>query len=145
MTEILTTDAILTPGGVAPWYGQRASSFQCPSIEAGALSTLEAAFSQRSFLLILASDFPAWIRVYETAAARIADISRPLGVPIQNGMGLVAEVSTSVARLAVKQSPILLFDNGDAPRQRRIYLSVLNRDSVARAPLITITHLPLED
>ena len=145
MTEILTTDAIQVPGGVAPWYGIRSMQFQVGPLDPEERVEGWFTFPRLAQILRVGSTHPAWIRLYATAQARTDDAARVCGVGLQNGRGLMTEVRTSAARPSISQSPILLFDNGDDPRINRLYVAIVNKDSVPRTPTITLIHLPLEE
>ena len=144
MTEILTTDSIQVPGGVAPWFGLLGTIFQATDLVPGELVQGEITFPKMSMLLKIGASFPTWIRIYQTDQARQEDLDRVFGVGKANGHGLMAEVATSAARPLWAQSPIMTFDNDDSPRINKLYFTLMNRDSVNRSPEITIIHLPLE-
>ena len=145
MAEILTSDAIQVPGGVAPWYGMRYISFQVGPLAPGERAAGYFTFPRLAQILKVGSTFPAWVRCYATDQAMDDDADRVCGVALPNGRGLMTEVRTSLTRPTISQSPIMLFDNGDDPRINRLYVAVVNKDSVSRSPTITLVHLPLEE
>ena len=96
-------------------------------------------------LLSISTDYPAWVRVYSTNAARIADSFRPITTDAIAGRGLQAEVITAPGLLFIPTSPSPVLCNLDDPATDVLYLSIRNLDAVSRAITATFTHLKLED
>ena len=96
-------------------------------------------------LLSISTDYPAWVRVYSTNAARIADSLRPITTDAVAGTGLQAEVITTTSLLFIPTSPSPVLCNLDDPATDVLYLAIRNLDSVSRAVTVQFTHLKLED
>ena len=96
-------------------------------------------------LLSIATNYPAWVRVYSTNAARIADSLRPITTDAVAGTGLQAEVITTTSLLFIPTSPSPVLCNLDDPATDVLYLAIRNLDSVSRAVTVQFTHLKLED
>lgn len=98
-------------------------------------------------LLKITTNYPAWVRVYGTAAARTADSSRLITEDYAPGSGCYADVSTpdpATGSYVINLSPVPVFVNSDATPADTAYLSIKNLDSVARAITTDILYLPLE-
>lgn len=102
------------------------------------------ALKKTSDLLVIATNYPAWVRVYGTAAQRTADASRSITVDPAPGAGVFADVATTSAVPSIHMSPVPIFVNGDTPAVDVSYLAITNNNSVALAITCTITYLPME-
>ena len=115
------------------------------TLAASATENASIALSRTTELLVIATDYPAWVRVYSTAAARTADATRDITQDIEAGKGLQAEVITRTGALSIPMSPAPVVCNLDTPATTTLYLAITNLDTVARAITATFTHLKLED
>lgn len=114
------------------------------SIAAGATSNVTIDLSKSTTILKIATDYPAWVRIYVTAAARTADSARPSTSYPVAGAGVVADTITTASSLGVWQDPTSVFANNDSPVTATAYVLITNQDTVSRAITLTVTHLPLE-
>lgn len=114
------------------------------ALAAGATASVNVSLAKTSDILNLATNYPAWVRVYSTAAARTADASRPITQDPVPGAGVVLEVLTSSLQLSIPMSPVPSFANGDGTPGPTAYLSITNMDTVSRSITATLTHLPQE-
>lgn len=94
-------------------------------------------------LQAIQTDYPALVRVYETAAARAADAGRgfttdPTTDPTLQTV-IVFEGETSPTELAFTLEHPVTATNGDTPRSQTAYIRIYNMDSVSRAITLTIT------
>lgn len=108
-----------------------------------ATETGTVALKKTSDILKIVTNYPAWIRLYGTAAQRTADASRLITQDPAPGAGVFLDASTS-SSLDLVMSPIPTFSNGDGTPADVGYLSVKNLDSTSRVITVTITYLPQE-
>lgn len=91
---------------------------------------------------------PARVRLYQTAAARDADLARPESVPPTPGTqhGVIADfyLDGTIAPLTWIVNPGVLGNNGDGSPSTTIYYNVTNADVTSRSVVITLTYVPLE-
>lgn len=114
------------------------------SLAANASEDFTLAITKMANILKVTADYPCWVRLYGTAAARTADASRLITADPATGIGLYGEwVSTSGA-LSVTCSPIPCFQNSDTTPANTAYLTVKNLDSTARAIPVGVTFVGLE-
>ncbi len=137
-------DGIQGPPGVSAFTRQTASYTTAVLAPGATESTGSVALRKVSDLLTLATDYPAWVRVYGTAAQRTADASRLITADPAPGAGVFADVATTAAKPSIPMSPVPVFVNGDSPVADTGYLAITNRDTVARAITLTLTYLPQE-
>ena len=95
-------------------------------------------------VLGIQTNYPAWIRLYSSDAARTADASRLSTVYPASGAGIVLDAITSAGALSIWLDPKSTLANHDSPVTATGYLSIKNLDSVARSITLTVTYLPLE-
>lgn len=89
------------------------------------------------------TNYPALIRVYETAAERAADAGRgfttdPTTDPTLQTV-IVFEGETDATTLSFNLEHPVTGTNGDGPRNQNAYIRVYNMDSVSRAITLTVT------
>jgi ethanolamine utilization protein EutA (predicted chaperonin) len=85
----------------------------------------------------------AWVRIYTSEAARIADASRSEGVDPAPGSGVIAEVITTGAE-TVLISPSTIGFNDESPVTTNIPVRVTNKSGSTAAITVTLTLLQLE-
>jgi hypothetical protein len=95
-------------------------------------------------ILGIQTDYAARVRLYATAAARTADLSRAIGAPPDEGLGLVCEVITTAEVLSVPLSPAAPFANLEDPPAATLPMTVTNLSGSERAINVAVTALPLE-
>lgn len=113
------------------------------TLAAGAYETLPITLAEATDILTVATDYPAEVRLYNTAAARTADLSRLTITPPLAGNGLVCQNTTAAGALSINQDPVETFANHDGTISTTGYLTVWNRDTVSRVITVTIGHYPL--
>jgi hypothetical protein len=124
-------------------FARATATLTTGTLATGASENGTAALCKVSDILFIATDYPAWVRLYGTSAQRAADASRPITEDPAPGAGVFADVSTTDS-LSIAMSPVTVFVNGDGVPADVGYLSVKNLDSVDRAITVTITYLPQE-
>ncbi len=92
----------------------------------------------------ISTDYPAYVVLYNTDAARTADDPRLYSIDPTPGKGIMAEVLTSVEFPSIALSPVPVFVNDDATPADTAYLMVQNYDEVPRAITVTITYTQRE-
>lgn len=100
--------------------------------------TLTAPLGESGTILNIATDVPARVRIYHTAAARTADAARPLTTDGTSGKGLLAEVATGSALLSIPLSPPADYWNGDESGEV-VYLAVASYYDVVTPVKVTLT------
>lgn len=108
------------------------------------LSTFNAdiAISKSCEIQKIETDYPAYVVMYNTSAARAADSSRLSTVDPTPGTGVMVEVITTTTKLSIPMSPVPIFVNGDSTPADVAYLKVVNTDNAnTRSITITITYI----
>lgn len=98
----------------------------------------------KSYMLMkLETSAAAWVRIYTSEAARIADASRLEGTDPLPGAGVIAEVITTGAQ-TVLISPGAIGFNDEGPVTTNIPVRVTNKSGATAAITVTLTALQLE-
>ena len=92
-------------------------------------------------LLAITTDADAWVRVYSTAAARLADLNRSEGTDPLPGSGVIAEVRVNGTQMI---SPGTIGFNFETAPVNTIYLSVTNRSGSTQQITTTLKVIQLE-
>lgn len=104
-------------------------------------------------VLQIATDVPAWVRMYDSQAAMTADAARPgpwaagYAGPTA-GMGVLLEVATTAAMLTIPFSPVAGYANLDAPGgvpNNTYFLAIGNASGTTQTITVTMIHLPIEN
>jgi len=99
----------------------------------------------KSYLLSkVATNYPAWVRIYTDAASRTADSARLEGYDPLPGAGVIAEVITTSTVLTQLITPGVVGFNNDTITTSTVYLAVTNKDSSSRVITVTLNLLQLE-
>lgn len=114
------------------------------SIDANASEDFTLAVTKMANILKVTADYPCWVRMYGTSAARTADASRLITEDPDTGVGLYGEWASTSGALSVTCSPIPCFQNSDTTPANTAYMTVKNLDSTARAISIGVTFVGLE-
>ena len=114
------------------------------SLAANASEDFTLAITKMANILKVTADYPCWVRLYGTAAARTADASRLITADPATGIGLYGEWVSKSGALSVTCSPIPCFQNSDTTPANTAYLTVKNLDSTARAIPVGVTFVGLE-
>lgn len=123
--------------------GRRTASVTTGELEPMARVNAEITLAKATELLRTTTDYPAWICIYSSAAARTSDAGRDIDTAGGTGTGFQAEIFTQPA-LSVSSAPKIGLWNDDFPVTSTFYLAVMNLDVVARAIEVTLEHLPRE-
>lgn len=94
-------------------------------------------------LLKIETSAAAWVRVYVSEAARVADASRLQGVDPVAGAGVIAEVITTGAETVII-SPGTIGFNDEGPVTTNIPMRVTNLSGSPAAITVTLTAIQLE-
>jgi hypothetical protein len=94
-------------------------------------------------LLKIQTSAAAWVRIYTSEAARIADASRLEGTDPALSSGVLAEVITTGAQ-TVLFSPSTIGFNDESPTTTNIPVRVTNKSGSTAAITVTLTLLQLE-
>ncbi|WP_257311099.1 laminin B domain-containing protein [Geothrix fuzhouensis] len=136
--------------GVPTWAGsgvlpRMTTTVTLPVIQPGASDRLAFELARTTHLLSVGTDSPAEVRIYDSQAACLADISRSTTTPPLAGMGLVCQNTTTSGKLIIQQDPVTTCANLDSTPSNMAWVSVRNTDpSVAKAITVTIVHQPHE-
>lgn len=99
----------------------------------------------KSYLLSkVATNYPAWVRIYSDATSRTNDASRTEGTDPLPGSGVIAEIITSSGSLTQLITPGVIGFNNDGTTTSTIYLSITNKDVSSRIITATLNLLQLE-
>ena len=139
------------------WFGQVATAINsvlglgarssvayttAPLAAGGVDSTATLTVPKAYTILKVATDYPARVRVYLTAAHQLADVARAVTVDPTGDHGCVLEAVTTAGVLALNLSPAPV---GASPTDgTTAYLTVTNLDTVTRAITTTLSLLPME-
>jgi hypothetical protein len=96
-------------------------------------------------LLKVSTNVAARVRLYTTAAARLADISRSQSIDPTAGSGIIVEVITTSGHLSQVISPAVIGFNDDSPPTNTIYGNLTNLTSATTQVNVTLTILKLEE
>ena len=94
-------------------------------------------------LLKVQVDRAAWVRIYISEAARIADASRTEGTDPTPGSGVIAEVITTGAQ-TIAITPGTIGFNDELPVTTTIPVRVTNKSGSPATVTVTLTLLQLE-
>jgi hypothetical protein len=92
----------------------------------------------------VSTNFPSWVRIYSDATSRSNDSTRAEGNDPTPGSGVIAEVITTSGSLTQLITPGVIGFNNDSTTTSTVYLTVTNKDSIARSVTVTLTLLQLE-
>ena len=102
-------------------------------------------------VLIVLIDQPCRVRLYSTAAARNADLTRMTTIPPTPGTqhGVIMDLVLSTAAVGSFPAtwflaPAAIGNNDDNPASSNIYYTVDNLTASAKAINVTISYLPIE-
>lgn len=95
-------------------------------------------------ILRVTTDYPAWVRLYNTSDARLADANRPKYHRPTAGCDVISDNITTPEKLSVSQSQTSVFHNEDNPLTHLCYVSITNLDSAAREITLTLECLQKE-
>lgn len=122
------------------------------SLAAGATDSSKAPTMFKSFALLgisITSNKKCRIRLYQTSAARTADLNRPYSVPIALGsqLGLIADFYFDQVNAVTPWAcmPDVFGSNQDGSVSASIYASVTNIDTSTQTIAITYTIVQLEN
>jgi hypothetical protein len=115
------------------------------SLAAGATDSSHTLTIGKGCLLIkLATDYPAWVRIYASAADQSADASRAITTDPTAGTGVLLEVVTTAGALSVDLSPAVIASSLESSPGTTLHFTITNKDSVTRTIATTVTLIPVE-
>lgn len=118
-------------------------TYTTASLGAGGVETGLITLSLTFLLLAIQTSAPARVRLYETAAYRTADASRPVGVdPAVSGSGVILDYLTTSGALSATLSPIPVGSNMESSPSTSIPLSITATG--AGTVTLTLTYLRTE-
>ena len=118
-------------------------SVTTPSIGSDTLSSLSVIGFKSYALYKVSTTAAAWVRIYTSASAQVADGQRLLGTDPIPGNGVVAEVVTTGATSQLI-SPATIGFNDDNIIGTAIYVTVSNQSASTAAITVTLTINQLE-
>lgn len=123
-------------GGSSPSIST--TNYTTTSLAAGASTDFTLNLGTLYTLLSVTSNFPAWVRLYNTSAARTNDTRTTPGYPYPaSGTGFYAEVLTTATPQTITLAPTPICQGTSSTS----YLRVVNRDSVTRTLQLSFTHI----
>ncbi len=98
------------------------------------------------YLYKVAVNAPTRLRLYSTAVARSADVSRTVSTPAGLGtvQGLVAEFNLDTTPVVWQTDPAVFGSNGDTPQSTSVYANITNIGSANQTINVTLTYVPLQ-
>lgn len=114
------------------------------SLAANATEEFTLTVNKTADLLKVATDYPAWVRVYGSAAQRSADSGRLITEDPAPGAGCFFDGRTEATALVISCSPVPVFVNHDATPANVAYVALRNLDTVNRAIALDLTFIPQE-
>lgn len=116
-----------------------------PSMAAAASETATTiALGKGCTVVKLATDYPAWVRIYSSAAAQTADAARAQNVDPTGEHGLLLEVITTSDNLSLNLAPPAICYSLESSPGANLTMTVKNLDTEARAITVTATIVPFE-
>lgn len=141
--RILIVNTATGAGGGTPGVRANATATTA-ALAALASQDLALTLGKTFALLRVASDVPARIRLYSSAAKRDADAGRPQTQTPTGNHGLICEVITTADQLSWDLSPMVLGADLQAIPDGVIAARVENRGAPGAAITVTATHVPIE-
>jgi len=130
-------------GGGGGLVSRAAVSAASSSLAAGATGPINITGYKGYALLKVQTSAAAWVRIYTSEAARIADASRTEGTDPLPGSGVIAEVITTGAQ-TVLISPGTIGFNDETVVTTNIPVRVTNKSVTTQAITVTLTAIQLE-
>lgn len=123
-------------------------SYQSGVIEAGGYEDFTIDLGWQYQITNMSTDYPALLRVYQTAAARAADASRdiatdPVSLPTDSSV-IVFEGATAADLLSFVLTHSAVGTNGDAPRLKAAYCRMFNIGESFSIINLTLTRTELQ-
>lgn len=114
------------------------------SVVSGGSGTINVTGYKAYSLMKVATNYPAWVRIYSDSASRTSDSSRSSGTDPIPGSGVIAEVITTAGNLTQLITPGVIGFNNDTVPSTTVYVTVTNNDVTTRNMSVTLTLLQLE-
>jgi hypothetical protein len=114
------------------------------SLASGSTATIEIAGYKTYVLSKVATNYPAWVRVYTDSVSRTSDLYRDINYDPLPGTGVIVETISTSGSLSQVITPGVIGFNDDFTPVETVYLSVTNNDAVTRTVTVTLTLLQLE-
>ena len=123
---------------------RRVDTHTTPEIAHGATDLAQIGmFSASGSLMQMTVSHFCRVRLYQTEALQLADLSRPIGTDPVNG-NIVSEVVFDAITGLTLYAPTNQYYNADSPVGSVLYISVENRSGSPAAITVSITHRPEE-
>jgi hypothetical protein len=139
-TDAITINSTASGGAMAT---RAALSGVTGSLAADGVGPINITGYKSYMLMKVATSAAAWVRIYTSEAARIADASRLEGTDPAPGAGVIAEVITTGAQ-TVFISPGAMGWNDETVVTTNIPVRVTNKSGATAAITVTLTALQLE-
>jgi hypothetical protein len=92
----------------------------------------------------LATNYPAWVRIYSSVAARTADSGRAIDTDPTGEHGVLLEVLTTTGNLIIDLAPAAMCYSLEDEPSVDLPITITNKDSQQRAITVTVTALGVE-
>jgi hypothetical protein len=119
-------------------------SASATGLASGSTATLEIAGYKTYVLSKVATNYPAWVRIYTDSVSRSTDLYRDINYDPLPGTGVIVETINTSGSLSQVITPGVIGFNDDFIPVDTVYLSVTNNDAVTRTVTVTLTLLQLE-
>lgn len=139
----------LTGGGGALGGTRGQVSVTTPTLQPGAIHNTTIPLGKAFLLLAIATNAPAWVRLYTTPVYRSADASRQITQdPINPENGIISEDITTT-KLSIDLEGNGLFQGMgcslESPPKSDIAIAISNQSDLARAITVTYTRIGIEN
>lgn len=125
-------------GGIVSTLARVNTNYTTASLANGASETGTIALGRIALLIRMATNAPARVRFYRTAAQRDADLMRPIGTAPVGSIGLIFEGVTTVGTLAIDSERNPMAVNGEAIPTSNIFISVTNLSGATAVITVTV-------
>ena len=130
-------------GGGGTLSTRAALSGASGSLADGASETIDITGYKSYMLMKIQTSAAAWVRIYTSTAARLADAGRAEGTDPVPGAGVIAEVITTTSE-TILISPGAMGFNDEGPVTTNIPVRVTNKSGASATITVTLTALELE-
>ncbi len=117
--------------------------FTSSSLTAGSSQQSTVAIDKSYLLLKIITDKPARVRLYSTAAAQSADLSRPVETEVTPGEGVLFECVTALGLLTINLGPLTNGCNLETTPTTNAFITVTNNSVTTQAIEVTLTVIKL--
>nr|WP_320132326.1 phage tail protein [uncultured Holophaga sp.] len=128
--------------GASGLQSRSTASVTTATLAASATGSVSLTLPKGCDIYAIETDYPAWVRLYSSDAARTSDASRSATTRPTAGTGIFLDEVTTSSKLKIWSSPVPKFVNPAG--ENTAYLSITNNASSLEAITVTITYIQTE-